>query len=234
VEALLGAAVSKMDRVAQRGFFGALEPDSAAALRAAGVVRQFGRGIALFHERQAADRVFVLLVGTVKLISISEDGKEVLLALRGPGDLLGELGAVDGEPRSATAIALVAVEALVVPVADFSAFLEQRPKAALLILEMVVRRLRDADRKRVEFAAQDSMSRVAARIVEMCDRFGDERDGSIHLDLPISQEELAGWTGCSRDSVVKALQAMRGLGWLETDRRRITVHDLAALRKHAA
>ena len=223
-----------MDRVAQRGFFGALEPESAAALRAVGVVRQFGRGIALFHERQAADRVFVLLVGTVKLISISEDGKEVLLALRGPGDLLGELGAVDGEPRSATAIALVPVEALVVPLADFSAFLEQRPKATLLILQMVVRRLRDADRKRVEFAAQDSMSRVAARIVEMCDRFGDERDGSIHLDLPISQEELAGWTGCSRDSVVKALQAMRGLGWLETDRRRITVHDLAALRKHAA
>ena len=223
-----------MDRVAQRGFFGALEPESAAALRAVGVVRQFGRGIALFHERQAADRVFVLLVGTVKLISISEDGKEVLLALRGPGDLLGELGAVDGEPRSATAIALVAVEALVVPLADFSAFLEQRPKATVLILQMVVRRLRDADRKRVEFAAQDSMSRVAARIVEMCDRFGDERDGSIHLDLPISQEELAGWTGCSRDSVVKALQAMRGLGWLETDRRRITVHDPAALRKHAA
>ena len=158
-----------MDRVAQRGFFGALEPESAAALRAVGVVRQFGRGIALFHERQAADRVFVLLVGTVKLISISEDGKEVLLALRGPGDLLGELGAVDGEPRSATAIALVPVEALVVPLADFSAFLEQRPKATLLILQMVVRRLRDADRKRVEFAAQDSMSRVAASIVEMCD-----------------------------------------------------------------
>ena len=63
--------------------------------------------VALFHERQAPDRVVVLLTGTVKLSSISEDGKEVLLALRGPGDLLGELGALDGHPRSATAIALV-------------------------------------------------------------------------------------------------------------------------------
>ena len=89
---------------------------------------------------------------------------------------------------------------------------------------MLVRRLRDADRKRVEFTAQDSMSRVAARIVELCGAVrGGATTGSIRIDLPISQEELAGWTGCSRDSVVKALQAMRGLGWIETERRRIIV-----------
>ena len=77
----------------------------------------------------------------------------------------------------------------------------------------------------VEFAAQDSMSRVAARIVELSDGFGKPDGDAIRIDLPISQEELAGWTGCSRDSVVKALQAMRGLGWIETQRRRITVLD---------
>jgi CRP/FNR family cyclic AMP-dependent transcriptional regulator len=215
----------------QRGFLGALEPETAGALRSHGVPRRYARGTALFHEGQQADRVMVVLSGTVKLSSVSEEGKEVLLALRGPGDLLGELGALDGRPRSASAIAVEDLEALVVPVADFKAFLEKHPRAALVIVEMLARRLRDADRKRVEFAAQDSMSRVAARIVELSERFGEEHDGVLQIDLPISQEELAGWTGCSRDSVVKALQAMRGLGWIDTERRRITVRDLDAVRR---
>jgi CRP-like cAMP-binding protein len=175
----------------------------------------------------------VVLSGTIKLISISEEGKEVMLALRGPGDLLGELGALDGRPRSASAIALDDAEVLVLPVADFKSFLERHPRATVAILEMLASRLRDADRKRIEFAAQDSMSRVAARLVELAERFGEESDDAIRIDLPISQEELAGWTGCSRDSVVKALQSMRGLGWIDTERRRITVHDLDALRRRS-
>jgi CRP-like cAMP-binding protein len=223
-----------MTATGHRGFLGALEPEAADALRSFGITRRYARGTALFHERQAADRIVVVVAGTVKLVSVSEDGKEVLLALRGSGDLLGELGALDGQPRSATAIALDDVEGLVVSAGDFMVFLERHPRVALVILKMLARRLRDADRKRLELAAQDSMSRVAARIVELSERFGEADDGAIRIELPISQEELAGWTGCSRDSVVKALQAMRGLGWIETQRRQITVLDAGALRRRAS
>ena len=175
-----------------------------------------------------------MLGGCVKLSCLSDEGKEVVLAIRGPGDVLGELSAIDGEPRSATATALEPVEALAVPVNDFRRFLEEHPRVALALLAMVSRRLRDADRKRVEFAAEDTMTRVAARIVELSVRFRDEAAQGLEIDLPISQEELAGWTGCSRDSVVKALHAMRGLGWIETQRRRIVVRDVEALRRHVA
>ncbi len=222
-----------MPAAEQRGFLGALSPEDAAALRSLGVVRSFSRGSALFHQRQEPDRVLVVLSGTVRLSVVSDDGHEVILALRGPGDLLGELGVLDGQPRSATAISATAVEAVALSAASFRAFLEARPKVALMILRMLSTRLRDADTKRVEFGAQDSMSRVAARIVELSERFGEEHDGVVVIDLPISQEELAAWTGCSRDSVVKALQSMRGLGWIETERRRITVHDAEALRQRS-
>lgn len=100
-------------------------------------------------------------------------------------------------------------------------------------MRMLGRRLRDADRKRGEFTAQDSMGRVAARIVELAERFGESSETGVHIDLPISQEELAGWTGCSREAVSKALQAMRGLGWIETQRRSITALDIEALRRRA-
>ena len=215
-------------------FLTALSETEVRAMREHGVVRTYPRGTALFHEQQAPDRVVLLLVGCVKLSSLSEDGKEVVLAIRGPGDLLGELSAMDGQPRSATATALEPVEALVVPAGDFRAFLERNPRVSLLLVTMLSRRLRDADRKRVEFTAQDSTGRVAARVVELSERFGDRVENGLQIDLPISQEELAGWTGCSRDSVVKALHAMRELGWIETERRRIVVLDLDALRRRAA
>jgi CRP/FNR family transcriptional regulator, cyclic AMP receptor protein len=215
-------------------FLASLSPEERDALRAPGVVRSFPRGTALFHERQTADRVLVLLQGCVKLSCLSESGKEVVLAIRGPGDLLGELAAIDGEPRSATATALEQVEALSVSTRDFLLFLEAHPRVSLTIMAMLSRRLRDADRKRVEFAAEDTMTRVAARIVELSERFGDEVARGLEIELPISQEELAGWTGCSRDSVVNALQAMRGLGWIETQRRRILVRDVDALRRRVA
>jgi CRP/FNR family cyclic AMP-dependent transcriptional regulator len=194
-------------------------------------VRSYSRGSALFHERQISDRVVVILSGCVKLSRVSEVGTEVVFAIRDAGDLLGEQSAIDGEPRAATAIALEPVEALVVPTRDFIAFLEEKPRAALQITRMLSRRLRDADRKRFEFASQDSVGRVAARIVELAERFGSPVEGGVQIDLPISQEELAGWTGCSREAVSKALQTLRAPGWIETRRRHITVLDLEAVRR---
>jgi CRP-like cAMP-binding protein len=219
-------------QVAGEVFLAALSPTEKDALYERGVVRQFPRGTALFHERQTSDRVLVLLSGYVKLSCLSDDGKEVVLAIRGPGDLLGELSAIDDEPRSATGTALEPVEALSLATSDFKSFLTTNPRVGLTIMTMLSRRLRDADRKRVEFAADDTMTRVASRIVELSERFGDGASDEVSIDLPISQEELAGWTGCSRDSVVKALQSMRVLGWIETQRKRIVVHDIDALRRH--
>jgi CRP/FNR family transcriptional regulator, cyclic AMP receptor protein len=218
----------------EQSFLSSLSPEEDATLRAAGVVRSFSRGTALFHERQASDRVLVVLDGRVKVGCTSEDGREIILAIRGPGDLLGELSAIDGEPRSATATALEPVEALAVGAPDFAAFLVSHPNVALRIMRMLSRRLRDADRKRVEFAAQDTLGRVAARLVEMCERFGEPVGGGTRIDLPISQEELAGWTGSSREAVSKALQSMRELGWIETRRREIAVRDLDAIKRRAA
>jgi CRP/FNR family transcriptional regulator, cyclic AMP receptor protein len=217
-----------------QAFLDGLTPEQVDRLRAAGVARTYPRGVALFHERQADGRVILILGGLVKLSSLSEDGKEAMLGIRGAGDLIGEMSAIDGEPRSATATALEGVEALVVPADRFEQFLRENPDAALLIVRLLSRRLRDADRKRLEFAAQDAMGRVAARLVELAERFGVESDDGLKIDLPISQEELAAWTACSREAVTKALHSMRELEWLETSRRAVVVHDLEALRQRAA
>jgi CRP/FNR family cyclic AMP-dependent transcriptional regulator len=214
-------------------FLATLTAADADALLRRGTLRRFARGQALLHQGQIPDRVLLLRSGRVKVYSTTASGKDVVLAVRGPGELVGELSALDEEPRSASIVALDPVEAAVLSPADFRGFLIEHPAAALALLGMLSRRLRDADAKRIEYVAFNTLGRVALRIVEMVERFGEPKGDAIDLELPLSQEELAGWTGSSLESVGRALQTMRGLGWLETRRRQIRVLNLEAIRRAA-
>ena len=215
------------------GFLAALDEPERADLMQRAHRRRYRRGATVFHEGGGSDEVVVVLSGRVKVSTVTGDGKEVVLAFRGPGDLLGELSAIDDEPRSATVGALEPVEAAVVAASGFRAYLSAHPRVAILLLEMLARRLRDADRKRVEFGAHDTLGRVAARLVELADRYGEPARDGVLITLPLSQEELAGWTGSSREAVGKALHALRGLGWVRTERRRITVLAMEPLRRRS-
>jgi CRP/FNR family transcriptional regulator, cyclic AMP receptor protein len=214
-------------------FLDALDAGHVDELRALGRRRRHPVGEALFREREPADGVLVVLSGRVKLSCVTDTGREALLGIREPGDLLGEMSVIDGEPRSATATAVEPVEVLVVPIADFSAFLHRTPAAADVLLRMLTERLRDADRKRVEYLAQDTVGRVCSRLVELADRFGEPGEDGVRIDLAITQEELAGWTGSSREATIRALGTLRELGWIETRRRRVTLLQPGELRRRA-
>jgi len=205
-------------------------------LRARGRTQRFTRGAQLLAERQVGDRVMVLLEGRVKVTGVTEAGRDAVLGFRGPGDLVGELAALDNLPRSGAVTALEPVETLTVSSEEFRRYLRDQPRVTELLLEVLSRRLRDADRKRIEFAAADSVGRVAARLVELCERFGaPSADGDrIEIALAITQDELAAWSAASRESTARALQTLRELGWVETHRRRIVVHDLRSLRARSA
>jgi CRP-like cAMP-binding protein len=214
-------------------FWEALTPPDAAALEARGVRRSFARGHAICHAGQIADRVLILRSGRVKVTAPSASGREIVLAFNVPGELVGELAALDGGVRSASMVALEAVDVLALAPEHFRAFLDAHPAAALALVRTLGRRLRDADARLMEFATVDSLGRVAIRLVELCERFGEPDGDQIDVALPLSQEELAGWACTSLESTARALQTMRSLGWIETRRRAIRVLDLAALRRAA-
>ncbi|MDQ6748660.1 MAG: Crp/Fnr family transcriptional regulator [Candidatus Dormibacteraeota bacterium] len=216
------------------GFLGSLSELERTGLLEHGRQRRYGRGDTLFHEGDASDWVAVLLRGRAKISYDSEAGTEVVLGVRDPGELLGELSALDGAPRSATVTAMEPVEALILTAGAFRMFLESYPRLALELIRSLVARLRDADVKRVEFGTYDSVGRVARRLVELAERFGREEAGGVVIELPITQQELAGWTGTSRESVAKALHALRKLEWVDTGRRQFVIRDLDALRRRGA
>lgn len=198
--------------------------EAAEALTARAARRSFPRGHALIHVGQVPQDVFLLRAGHVKVSATTPAGRLVLLAFRGPGDLVGELSALDEQPRSATIEALEPVETLVVGHEQFRGWLGAHPAAALALLRVLAARLRDADAKRVQLAGYTALERVAFCLVELSDHYGDPL-------VPVSQEELAGWAGSSLESVGRALATMRRLGWLETRRRGIRVLDREALAR---
>lgn len=202
-------------------------------LRAAGTRRRFRPGATLLNEGDVAGRVLIVENGRVKISCLSPEGRETVLAVRGPGQLLGELSVIDGGPVSASASALEEVEVTSVPADDFQRLLSSNSDIALQLIRLLTERLRDADLKRGEFGSLDAVTRVARRLVEMAERFGAESAAGVRIDLPLSQEEIAGWTGSSRESVSKALQALRARNLIETHRKGITILDLEGLRRRA-
>jgi CRP/FNR family cyclic AMP-dependent transcriptional regulator len=215
-------------------FLARLDDGEQAALKALGAQRSFPRSAVLMFEQELEERVMLLLKGRVKVTHVTHDGRELLLNIRDPGDVLGELALVDREPRAATVVAIEPVLALVLSGAAFRSYLEATPRVAVVLLEIVVARFREEFNRRLQFTESDTMGRLAARLVELTDRYGEQTAEGISVALPFSQEELASWTGASRAGVAQALQALRELGWIRTERRTLLVTDASALRSRAA
>ncbi|HUO72664.1 MAG TPA: Crp/Fnr family transcriptional regulator [Solirubrobacteraceae bacterium] len=211
-------------------FLAKLSPDELSGFRAAGRTRRFGQGEMVFREGDDAGGVMAIVSGRMKVSVAGVGGREVVLQFPGPGDLVGELSPIFRRPRSASVVAMGDVEVIAIPAEGFRRFIADRPRVAMLILDHVASLLSVADRQRVDLATRDVTSRIAARLLELADEADVNANGPSTLSLALSQDELAAWTGASREAVAKSLHVLRELGWVQTGRREITVLDRTALR----
>ena len=222
--------VATKERAELGGFVASLDPDARVALLGLGRVRRYRRGATLLLQGASDDTVCVVLEGRVKVTLDTTDGREVVLAVLGPGDLLGEFEAIEPElvSRNASNVALEPVECRVFSADDLRRFLVAHPAAALELLRLTIRKLRAADRRRVDATALDASHRLAHFLIERADA-----QPGPELDIALTQEELASHIASSRESVVRALTALRTRGLIETGRRQITIRDLEGLRAYA-
>jgi CRP-like cAMP-binding protein len=209
-------------------FLTALPPVDRERLLGLGIRRRYQAGTVITHEHDDPGSAYIVLEGQVAVSTTGPGGKEVLLGLARAGEIVGELSAARGRPRSATLTARTAVEAAVVTGRDFRAFLRDTPGAAVLILDTVAERLMVADAQRRELASMDVLARVASRLLELDARAGGS--GSVE----VTHEELAAWTGASREGVTKALSTLRALGFVQTKRGAVEITDVENLRRRAA
>jgi CRP/FNR family cyclic AMP-dependent transcriptional regulator len=190
---------------------------------------RYERGEVLFRERDVTRHAVLIESGAVKIVRRRPDDADMILAVRGANDLIGEMAAIDGTPRSASAIAMGTVDVHVIEAGDFEAFVRANGAAAWNLLRSMAERQRDADERRVKQAADSVIHRVVAELVDMTDR--DVAIDAQHGGFIISQAELAEAVGATREAVAKALGELRRGGAVATARRRIKIADLDRLRE---
>ena len=214
-------------------FLKQLSQADADALLGQATPRSFAKSDTIIKSGSAGDSVAIVLMGTVRLVAYGNADREVILGIRGEGELIGEMAAMAGQRRTASAIAAEDVEVGFLHADAFRAYLGAHPEAALVLIRTLVRRLTDATRDVVDLATQDSVGRVAKRLLELANDHGTRSADGSSLELRLTQDELASWTGATRETISRALRLMRQLGWVATGNRTITVLDTEALRKRA-
>jgi CRP-like cAMP-binding protein len=209
-----------------------LGDDDRRDLAAIGRSRRYPSGRVIVAQGESSDHVLLITSGRVKVFCTTEDGREPVLGMRGEGDLVGELAALDvgGQPRVATIVATEPVTAEEISAAAFREFLATHPAATMELLRMVVARLRSADRRRVEFGGFETTSRLAHLLAELADEHRDGDDAAPVI--PYSQAELGAMIGASRESVARALVRLRAEGLVETRRRGLALLDVEHLGRH--
>ena len=192
-----------------------------------------------FEEREVivrrdspGDALFIIAAGKVK-VSYTEDDNETIIALLAPGDFFGELSIIDGEGRSADVVAVEQTEVLVLSAADFHTCLATMPAIALALLREIAGRLRRSTTWIRALSSQDVYGRIAQQLISLSDHHGiDQGDGGRRINLRLTQNDLAGIVGASRESVNKAMGYFKQKTWITVDSTyHITVYNRDALVK---
>ncbi|MFC9426332.1 Crp/Fnr family transcriptional regulator [Streptomyces sp. NPDC056987] len=214
-------------------FLARLEREDRTALLALGTPLRFIPRIPLIQQNEPSAHVLLILRGWTKVTASAANGYEALLALRGPGDIVGESAALTGRSRAATVTALEPVEAVAVEHDRFRDHLARSPQLALKLLALTADRTRAADRRRLEFASMSVRERFAVLLLDLARSHGRRTDEGIELSVPLSKQELAGAVGASREMVQRELKDLRERRAVVTGRRTLLILRPEVLRRIA-
>jgi CRP/FNR family transcriptional regulator, cyclic AMP receptor protein len=206
--------------------FRAFSPDGLDRVAAEARSRPVRRNELLFAESDPSEELFVVISGRIGIANRSLDGRESMVALMEPGDLFGDLPLFDGGHRSADARALEASVVYAIPYEAVRGELERDPTLLWSVVELLSLRIRADDAALADAMFLDVTGRTAKRLLELA---GDADE----FELPITQEELAGLAGASRERVNKALASFMKLGWISQSGRRYRITNREQLTRRA-
>src|SRR5437773_7820218 len=182
---------SMSDALAGVPLFAGLDGDGLANLVKGMRIRRFRRGETVFHLGDPGDALFVVMSGSIKITLPADTGDEAILATLRPGDFFGELALLDGEPRSATATAVEPTETMSLPRDLFRELLDRHPSLRDAVFAAVAGQLRRLTTHVEELHFLDLAGRLAARLSRLADQAQPDGGGSISLDWPYTQTDLA-------------------------------------------
>lgn len=185
-------------------------------------------GAPLFYEGDHSHSVYVCLTGQVRVFVTLRSGRDLVLGNKLPGEVFGELSAIDGRPRSASAVAVEDSRVAHLPGDRFLDELHHEPDLAVAVLRTLTGQLRLANARLRARSGDSALVRCGHMLIELAS-LKQRHDRSGEIELALSQADIAEWIGATRESTARALAHFREAGVLQTGRGRIVVHDVPGL-----
>ena len=193
--------------------FSGVQDPQLAEIAAAAQNRKVARGTVIVRAGDTTDSLYILISGRARVMNSDEEGREVILSILGPGDFFGEMGLIDGSPRSADVVAAEACEMLVISKADFKRCLQENFEVAFNIMKRLVERLREADRKIESLALMDVYGRVAKLLLDVSEVQGERRV----IPRRLTKQDIAKMIGASREMVSRVMKDLEASGYIHVD-----------------
>ena len=223
-----------MDEVlARSGIFQGVDPEAAEALAKEMDTVEVRKGDVLFNEGEAGDSLYIVLSGKIKLGRRAADGRQNLVSIMGPSDMVGELSLFDPGPRTATATAVTESTLASLDHDDLRPLLLDQPAVAMQLLRALAQRLRRTNEAMADLVFSDVPGRVAKALLDLAETFGDSESDGVRVRHDLTQEELAQLVGASRETVNKALSEFANRGWLRIEGRSVLLLDSERLARRA-
>ncbi len=225
------ATENQLNLLAQVPLFNPLNDSDLETLFESIRIQSLKKGQTLFRKGDEGTALYIVKKGTVKIVLPSRLGDEVIVTIFSEGDIFGEMSMFDGEPRSADALALEPSEIYLLSRRDFLSFLQANITAMKSILSQLTKRLRKTDDFLGDTCFLNVSARLAKKLIELAESYGNNIDDTIHIDLPLTQKELGDMVGSTRESINKALKTLRDKDLIIMEENRITITDLTGLNR---
>jgi len=211
--------------------FGKLSAGEIDSLISYARVERYPAGREIFAKGSPGQSLMAVLRGSIKISSLSNEGKEIVFGIINAGEIFGEIAVLDGEERSADATAMTDCELLVLNRRDFLPVLQNRADLCMILLRILCRRLRQTSAQVEDVMFRDLDSRVAKALLQLAESVAPHGVQGAPVELHLSQRELGNRAGGSRESVNKILQNWHRQGLIDLGKASVLIRDLERLKR---
>ena len=223
--------MSKVEHLRKVPIFSDLSDSDLKKISEKMISRLYENGKMILLEQSQGETFFIIISGVVKVTRLSDDGREVILAILGESDFFGEMSLLDGEGRSANIVANEQSEVVTLSRSDFLDCLQKYPKIAIALLEELAVRLRKSDQHIESLSLSDSEQRIGVTLIRLAEELGTIKQGDVNIKNLPYQQDIANMAGTSRETVSRTLKLLETKNLLKRDGRNLTIYKFDLFRQ---
>ena len=223
--------MSKVEHLRKVPIFSDLSDSDLKKISEKMISRFYEKGKMILLEQSQGETFFIIISGVVKVTRLSDDGREVILAILGESDFFGEMSLLDGEGRSANIVANEESEVVTLSRSDFLDCLQKYPKIAIALLEELAVRLRKSDQHIESLSLSDSEQRIGVTLIRLAEELGTIKQGDVNIKNLPYQQDIANMAGTSRETVSRTLKLLETKNLLKRDGRNLIIYKFDLFRQ---